>query len=104
MSSRTNESDVERVLGRLREAHKFMPYLHESVPYHALRKVVDDDEDRARWALHILCTRGLAEYLTHCSPDHYRAFAVVEPPSPGLDDWMINRMLKGQVGRDGARH
>jgi hypothetical protein len=91
MATMTNEDDVRRVLARLREAPLLMPYLHYDVPFHALRKVLDGNDDRTRWALHVLCTRGQAEYLTHTSPDCYRAFATPTAPPPIDDEWMITR-------------
>lgn len=75
----TDEGDVQRVLEKLREAPLFMPYVHYSVSFYELCKALGD-EDRTRWALHVLCTRGKAQYETHCSPDHYSAFA--ELPAP----------------------
>lgn len=95
----TNEDDVRRVLGHLREAPLLMPYLHYGVSFHELRKVLDGNEERTRWALHVLNIRKQAEYLTNCSPDHYRAFATPQVRPPFSDKWMINRTGGIRVGR-----
>ena len=73
------DDDAQRILARLREAPLLMPYLHYSVSIDVLLRVLSGDQARTRAALAVLVQRRDAEYLENCSPDHFRAFAVMAP-------------------------
>jgi hypothetical protein len=72
------ERDKRRVLEHLRTARKFMPYLHESMSAHGVVELLGS-RDRAQRALVALVQDRKIHYLETCSPDHYQAYADVEP-------------------------
>lgn len=89
MTERELDRDKRRVLEHLKEARKFMPYLHEGRSAGSVVKLLGS-RDRAWRALVALVQDREIEYETHCSPDYFRAFAKVEPapvPVDAADPW-----------------
>jgi len=91
MAERQLDQDKARVLAHLKEARKFMPYLHEGRPVHYIEKLLGN-RDRAWRAILALVQDRKVEYEVNCSPDYVRAFAdmppapTIERDVPGLDE------------------
>lgn len=81
------ERDKRRVLEYLQGSRKFMPYLHEGRSAYGAVKLLGS-RDRAYRALVALVQDRKIHYLENCSPDHFQAYAVIDPPPtvPSDDD------------------
>jgi hypothetical protein len=86
MKEREIERDKRRVLEYLKEARKFMPYLHEGRSVAGIEKLIGN-RDRAWRAILALVQDRKVEYEVNCSPDYVRAYADIPPaPSPIVAD------------------
>lgn len=96
MSESEIDSDKRRVLEYLKEAPKFMPYLHEERSAGSVVRLLGS-RDRAMRALVALVQDQKIEYLENCSPDHFRAFAEVAPPPSAVSEQAAGEAIEERV-------